>query len=163
MDLTNEIQNFSHDASSLEATLIGGASHLLSNSYNAELTNLTLILRALVPISSTDGCYVQYNFPPEFGLSQFDVNDIEAYGMFVDPEGNKITSAFATNIDDPTEEKKWIAIEGCRFDPVEKTDDELENFAQNLFVVRFNNIINPWIVADTSEFEIEIFYKWEDD
>ena len=49
--------------------------------------------------------------------------------MFVDPEGNKITSAFATNIDDPTEEKKWIAIEGCRFDPVEKTEDELENFA----------------------------------
>ena len=163
LDLTNEITNFIHDASHLEATLIGGASHLLGNSYNSELTDLTLILRSEVPISSTDGCYVQYNFPAEFGLSQFDINKIEAYGMFVDSNGNRTTSAFSHNIDDPTEEKKWIAVEGCRFDPVEKTTEQLKDFSQNLFVVKFFNIMNPWIVADTSEFEIEIFYKWEDD
>ena len=69
LDLTNEITNFSHDATHLEATLIGTASHFLTNSANGEPTDLTLILRTVVPVSSTGGCYVQYNFPPEIGLS----------------------------------------------------------------------------------------------
>lgn len=81
--------------------------------------------------------------------------------MFVDANGNKTTSAFKHNLDDPAEEKKWIAVSGCNFDPINKTTEQLANFAQNLFVVKFNNVTNPWVVADTSEFEIEVFNKWD--
>ena len=104
LDLTNEITNFSHDATHLEATLIGTASHFLSNSANGEPTDLTLILKSIIPINSTGGCYVQYNFPPEFGLSKFDIDNIEASGMFVDAEGNKKTSGFKHNLNETDEE-----------------------------------------------------------
>ena len=49
--------------------------------------------------------------------------------MFVDAEGNKKTSGFKHNLNETDEEQKWIAVSGCNFDPLNKTTDQLANFA----------------------------------
>lgn len=61
------------------------------------------------------------------------------------------------------EEKLWIAIPGCSFDPTDKTDAELENFTQDLFEITFLNIGNPQEEEDTSNFTIQIFKSWDEE
>ena len=54
-------------------------------------------------------------------------------------------------------EEKWIVLFGCNFDPKGKSEEQIVNFKQNYFEVTLNNLINPWVVKDTSEIRIEVF------
>ena len=80
--------------------------------------------------------------------------------MFVDAEGNSQKAIYKHNLEDEAEEQKWVAVEGCAFDPEGKTDEILKNFEQNLFNVTFYNLMNPWEIIDTSELKIEVFSEW---
>lgn len=80
--------------------------------------------------------------------------------MFVDSEGKAQSTIYKHNFEDDLEEQKWVAIEGCAFDPNNKTGEELKNFEQNVFKVTFYNLTNPWEIIDTSELKIEVFSTW---
>ena len=66
--------------------------------------------------------------------------------MFVDETGavRKFNETFMMhNIDDDTQTEKWVALRGCEFNPNERTEEELKNFRQNIFSVKFSGIKNP--------------------
>ena len=49
---------------------------------------------------------------------------------------------------------------GCNFNPKGKSEGQMANFRQNYFEVTLNNLVNPWVVKDTSEIKIEVFNRW---
>ena len=105
-DLTNELSSLSLDATSLEPEILqaNSISFALSNSSNGDATNLTVSFTSETPISPSNGCFVKYSFPPEFDLSIFDTENVEATGMFVDAEGKAQSSIFKHNFEDEAEE-----------------------------------------------------------
>ena len=154
--------NLSIDGSSLlaETLSLDSINHSVTNKANGELNDLTVSFESLTPINSMGFCYVKYTLPPEYNLTKFDTDDIVASGMFVDGNGKPVTSVSEHNFEDESDPEKWVIIFGCNFDPEEKTSEELSNFKQNFFEVSFNNVINPWLIKDTSEMKIEVFKKW---
>lgn len=121
---------------------------------------MTISFTSETPISPTNGCFIKYSFPLEFDLSIFDTENVEATGMFVETEGKAQSIIYKHNFEDEAEERKWVAIEGCAFDPKNKTNEALKNFEQNVFNVTFYNLVNPWEIIDTGELKIEVFSVW---
>ena len=109
------------------------------------------------PINSTNGCFVNYTFPKEFDLSKFDATNIEATGMFVDAQGNPQKTINQHNFNDLNQKLYWVVVQGCQFDPENRSDETLKNFEQNVFNVTFFNLINPWSIINTNELKIEVF------
>ena len=88
-------------------------------------------------------CYVKYTFPPEVDISGLDLNQIEGKGLFIDRSGSFKTfdSRFLVNKFNAVE--RWIVLQGCEFDPVGKSENQLTNFVQDYFEVTFKGLKNP--------------------
>lgn len=104
-------------------------------------------------IESMGYCYVKYTFPEELDVSDLDLSGIKGSDMFVDETGAVRVfneSLIYHNFDIDTETQKWIALPGCEFNPMDRTEEELINFRQNYFTAIFSNILNPPVEDDTS-------------
>jgi hypothetical protein len=99
-----------------------------------------------LPFQGGNECYVKIELPQKFDFKNFNPDGIEATGMFIDAEGNPTTSVFKHNLDDATSETKWIIIQGCKFNPVDKTPEQLSLYLQNKFMVKLPGLTNPWTV-----------------
>ena len=50
-------------------------------------------------------------------------------------------------------EEGWIILNGCEFNPMGRSEEELEFFEENKFSVTFKNLLNP-TSDDTTEMKI---------
>jgi hypothetical protein len=91
-------------------------------------------------IESIGYCHVKYTFPKELDVSELDLAGIKGSDMLVDETGSIRMfdlSVVKNNFDNETEEEKWIALPGCEFNPMDRTEAELVNFRQNWFSAIF--------------------------
>lgn len=81
-------------------------------------------------------CYVKYTFPPELDVSELNLEDVKGSDMFIDETGSLRVfneTHITHNFDNEDEVEKWIILPGCEFNPMERTEEELINFRQNIF------------------------------
>jgi hypothetical protein len=107
-----ENQDVSFDGSQLKPTIFDQKviEYSLSNPEISEPTDLSIIFNTTIPVESYDTCYVKYTFPDAIDISKMIKDDINAYGLFVNSNGNPTTSILKSNIDEDSTDPKWILI-----------------------------------------------------
>lgn len=128
--LIDQTEQFSVDATGLLAPVFGQSNfeYALTSDFLDKPSNYTLTFTTDLDVTSGDGCFVKYTFPQEVDLSGLHP-EFAGAGMLVAADGD--VGAFVAKGDNlrVTEELvKWIAIEGCQFDPRNAERAQLANF-----------------------------------
>jgi hypothetical protein len=109
--------------------------------YPGEYSTYTISFKSEVPLDITDGCYVKYTFPKEIDANRMDLSSISGKGLFLDSDGKSSSSILMVAMLENTDhEDNYIILEGCKFDPSGKTDEDLQNFSVDEFIVSISNI-----------------------
>jgi hypothetical protein len=108
----------------------------VTNPYRGDLSNYTIMFESGIPINLTSKCFVKYTFPDQIDISNLDLTDIEANGMFFD----KSKLVFKHNLNSTGQSKKYIVLQGCGFNPELNSPDDI---SYDVFNVTFKNLRNP--------------------
>jgi hypothetical protein len=135
--------------------------YALDVAFSGEVSSYSISFEADLALNIRDGCYVKYTFPSELDVTGMDLETLAGEGLLLDSDGQSSSSVLKYSMLEKTDgEDSYIVLEGCQFDPVGKSDAELEKFSSTEFKVALSGIKNPSEIAETSPLSIEVFKTW---